>query len=52
MPERAVRDIIELCHKHNVLVSTGAFIERVLVQGGAAVREYVGECKRLGFDRT
>jgi phosphosulfolactate synthase (CoM biosynthesis protein A) len=50
MPERAVRDIIELCHKHNVLVSTGGFVERVLVQGGDAVRKYVAECKRLGFD--
>jgi len=50
MPEQAVRDIIELCHKHDVLVSTGGFIERVLVQGGDAVRKYVTECKRLGFD--
>jgi phosphosulfolactate synthase (CoM biosynthesis protein A) len=50
MPERAVRDIIELCHKHDVLVSTGGFIERMLVQGGEAVRKYVAECKRLGFD--
>jgi phosphosulfolactate synthase (CoM biosynthesis protein A) len=50
MPERAVRDIIELCHKHDVLVSTGGFIERVLVQGGDAVRQYVSECKQLGFD--
>src|SRR5216117_923612 len=50
MPERAVRDIIELCHKYDVLVSTGGFIERVLVQGGDAVRQYVAECKRLGFD--
>jgi phosphosulfolactate synthase (CoM biosynthesis protein A) len=33
MPERAVREIIDLCHKHNVLVSTGGFIEHVLVQG-------------------
>src|SRR5213079_3731523 len=41
MPERAVRDIIELCHKHDVLVSTGGFIERVLVQGGEAARKYV-----------
>src|SRR5436853_2895803 len=31
MPEPAVREIIDLCHKHNVLVSTGGFIERVLV---------------------
>jgi phosphosulfolactate synthase (CoM biosynthesis protein A) len=50
MPEQAVRDIIELCHKHNVLISTGGFIERVLVQGGDAVRQYVAECKKLGFD--
>ncbi len=50
IPEQAVRDIIELCHKHDVLVSTGGFIERVLAQGGEAVRQYVPECKKLGFD--
>ena len=50
MPEQAVRDIIELCHKHNVLVSTGGFMERVLVQGNDAVLQYVAECKRVGFD--
>jgi phosphosulfolactate synthase (CoM biosynthesis protein A) len=50
MPERAVREIIDVCHKHDVLVSTGGFIERVLVQGGEAARKYVAECKRLGFD--
>jgi phosphosulfolactate synthase (CoM biosynthesis protein A) len=50
MPEPAVQEIIDLCHKHDVLVSTGGFIERVLVQGGDAVRRYVAECKRLGFD--
>ena len=50
MPERVVREIMVLCHKHDVLVSTGGFIERVLVQGGKAVRQYVEECKKLGFD--
>jgi phosphosulfolactate synthase (CoM biosynthesis protein A) len=50
MPEQAVRGIIDLCHEHNVLVSTGGFIERILVQGGDAVRQYVAECKNLGFD--
>src|SRR5229473_2529439 len=50
MPEKAVREIVDLCHKHGVLVSTGGFIERVLLQGGEAVRKYVAECKRLGFD--
>src|SRR5438874_1442392 len=50
MPERAVRDIIEVSHKYDVLVSTGGFMERVLIQGADAVREYVAECKTLGFD--
>jgi len=50
MPEGALRDIVDLCHKHEVLVSTGGFIERVLVQGNEAVRQYVTECKKLGFD--
>src|SRR5438105_11623015 len=50
MPERAVRDIVDLCHRHDVLVSTGGFIERVLAQGGEAVRQYLAECKKLGFD--
>src|SRR5437762_14264597 len=50
MPERAVRGIVDLCDKHDVLVSTGGFIERGLLQGGDAVRRYVGECERRGFD--
>jgi phosphosulfolactate synthase (CoM biosynthesis protein A) len=50
MPERVVHEIINLCHKHDVLVSTGGFIERVLCEGGDAVRNYVSECKKLGFD--
>src|SRR5256885_135335 len=50
MPEKALREIIDLCHKNDVLVSTGGFIERVLVQGGDAVRRDVAECKKLGFD--
>src|SRR5947199_10714339 len=41
MPERAVQDIIELCHEHEVLVSTGGFVERVLVQGDDSVGQYV-----------
>ncbi|PYL07493.1 MAG: phosphosulfolactate synthase [Verrucomicrobia bacterium] len=50
MPERAVREIVDLCHEHDVLVSTGGFLERVLARAADAVRKYVGECKRLGFD--
>src|SRR6266699_4342397 len=39
MPEGVVREIIDLCHKHGVLVSTGGFIERVLTQGHEVVHQ-------------
>lgn len=50
MPRRAVKALIELCHEHDVLVSTGGFIEYVLTQGSDAVARYIDECKTLGFD--
>ena len=42
--------IIELCHQHNVYVSTGGFVERVIVQGPDAVDRYLEECTSLEFD--
>jgi phosphosulfolactate synthase (CoM biosynthesis protein A) len=50
MPRQVVRALIDLCHAHQVLVSTGGFIEFVLGQGAEAVHRYIGECKELGFD--
>jgi phosphosulfolactate synthase (CoM biosynthesis protein A) len=50
MPYQAVMELIDLCHAHDVLVSTGGFIEYVLTQGPAAVDRYIGRCKELGFD--
>jgi phosphosulfolactate synthase (CoM biosynthesis protein A) len=50
MGKRYLRDIIGVCHAHDVLVSTGGFIEYVLAQGADAVRRYIRECKDLGFD--
>lgn len=50
MPWDALREIIDLCHAHDVLVSTGGFIEYVLTQGPEAVAQYIEECKRAGFD--
>lgn len=50
MPRPAVTELIELCHRHDVLVSTGGFIEHVLTQGEAAVDYYIEECKDIGFD--
>ena len=50
IPEEGVRELINLCHDHNVLVSTGGFIEYVLTQGPEAVARYIQACKKLGFD--
>ena len=43
-------EIINLCHQHDVLVSTGGFLEQVLMQGKDAVKGYIRECNDLGFD--
>jgi len=50
MPWVVVRELIDLCHAHGVLVSTGGFVEYVLAQGPAIVERYIGECRELGFD--
>lgn len=50
MPRHAVKELLDLCHAHEVLVSTGGFIEHVLTQGPDAVDQYIQECKGLGFD--
>jgi phosphosulfolactate synthase (CoM biosynthesis protein A) len=50
MPRAAVKDLLDLCHQHEVVISTGGFIEHVLTQGPEAVDYYIRECKNLGFD--
>ena len=50
MPAQAVKELIDLCHAHDVLVSTGGFIEYVLTQGAQAVERYIKTCHELGFD--
>ncbi len=50
MPRQAVKELIDLCHQHEVMVSTGGFIEYVLTQGREAVGQYIRECKAIGFD--
>ncbi len=50
MPRRAVKELLDVCHSHDVLVSTGGFIEHVLTLGPQAVDQYIQECKQLGFD--
>lgn len=50
MPEKQLKEIIDLAHRYNVLVSTGGFIEHVLTQGAEAVNQYITECRNVGFD--
>lgn len=50
MPEDEVQALLDLAHEHDVLVSTGGFMEYVLTQGEDAVYQYIDECARLGFD--
>lgn len=50
MPRKAIKELLDLCHRYDVLVSTGGFIERVLTYGSEAVDRYIQECKEIGFD--
>ncbi len=50
MPADSLKGIIDLAHEHDVLVSTGGFIERVLTYSPDAVNKYIETCKGLGFD--
>lgn len=50
MPMKAVKDLIGTCHEHDVMVSTGGFIERVLTYGPDMVDRYLEECREMEFD--
>ncbi len=50
MTRRALKELIDLCHAHDVEVDTGGFIEHVITMGPSAVDRYIEECKRVGFD--
>jgi phosphosulfolactate synthase (CoM biosynthesis protein A) len=50
MPREAVKGLIAVAHQHDVLVSTGGFIERVLAREPEQVERYIRECRELGFD--
>ncbi|KAI3437329.1 uncharacterized protein J3R85_005462 [Psidium guajava] len=50
MPKSFIKEIADIAHEHNVYVSTGDWAEHLLRQGPSAFKEYVQECKQLGFD--
>jgi phosphosulfolactate synthase (CoM biosynthesis protein A) len=49
-PRPVLKGIIDIAHEHDVMVSTGGFIEFVLAQGPDAVDRYIDECRDIGFD--
>ncbi|KAJ3027776.1 hypothetical protein HK097_006090, partial [Rhizophlyctis rosea] len=55
IPSKTVRELIQIAHEHDVKVSTGGFIERVLTAGMGDLRmelveKYLMACKDVGFD--
>src|SRR5437588_5569 len=41
MPQQALKEIIDLAHRYDVMVSTGGFIEHVLTLGPDVVNQYI-----------
>uniref|UniRef100_A0A0C9S2S9 TSA: Wollemia nobilis Ref_Wollemi_Transcript_18664_1617 transcribed RNA sequence n=1 Tax=Wollemia nobilis TaxID=56998 RepID=A0A0C9S2S9_9CONI len=50
MPETFIKEITDIAHRHNVNVGTGDWADHLLQKGPCAFREYVKDCKNLGFD--
>lgn len=50
MPKSFIKEVIDMAHKHDVYVSTGDWAEHLLHKGPTAFKEYVEECKSMGFD--
>lgn len=50
MKPEVVREMNQIAHEHDMLVSTGGFIEHVLKQGPEAVKRYVETARDFGFD--
>lgn len=45
-----LQSIIDLCHEHDVYVSTGGAVEAIVGQGEDAVTTYFETCQDFGFD--
>ncbi|KAK9084945.1 hypothetical protein Sjap_025356 [Stephania japonica] len=50
MSKNIIKKVTEIAHKHDVYVSTGDWAEHLLRQGPSGFKDYVEECKNLGFD--
>lgn len=50
LPKDYIKGVTRLAHDHNVYVSTGDWAEYLLRRGPSGFKEYIEECKQLGFD--
>ncbi|XP_065879728.1 protein HEAT-STRESS-ASSOCIATED 32 [Euphorbia lathyris] len=50
MPKSLVKEVIDMAHQHDVYVSTGDWAEHLLHKGPSAFKEYIEECRSMGFD--
>ncbi|XP_051128454.1 protein HEAT-STRESS-ASSOCIATED 32 [Andrographis paniculata] len=50
MPKDYIKEVTDMAHKHNVYVSTGDWAEHLLRKGPSSFKDYIAECKQLGFD--
>ncbi|KAI9121293.1 hypothetical protein K1719_008326 [Acacia pycnantha] len=50
IPKTVIREMIDMAHQHDVYVSTGNWAEHMVGKGPSGFKEYIEECKQLGFD--
>ncbi|KAK9223674.1 hypothetical protein WN944_012120 [Citrus x changshan-huyou] len=50
MPKPFIEEVVKRAHQHDVYVSTGDWAEHLIRNGPSAFKEYVEDCKQVGFD--
>ncbi|KAJ0583147.1 putative phosphosulfolactate synthase [Helianthus annuus] len=50
MPKSFIKEATKLAHEHDIYVSTGDWAEHLLQKGSSSFKDYIEECKQLGFD--
>ncbi|MCO5554448.1 hypothetical protein L7F22_007978 [Adiantum nelumboides] len=50
MPKNCLKEIADMVHQHGIYMSTGNWAEHLLMKGPSAFKQYVQECKDIGFD--
>nr|GEW91712.1 protein heat-stress-associated 32 [Tanacetum cinerariifolium] len=50
MPKSFIREATKLAHEHDIYVRTGDWAKYLQQQGYSSYKEYIEECKQVGFD--